>query len=744
MKKTKSFILLFLVTIMMLSCLTGCGGDFSTDYARITDMDYRAVVVDEPGSDGKIIVTERITFDVHAASPYNGFWELWRDLCEDYVDGVPVYYRVKSVKQILPSGKEIVWPESPRLYWEDEDYEPWNTTFGPGKWYHSPGPYNENARRYEAVFFYINNVYREKMTFEIEYEMYNAALRYGDCSDLYIALYSGETTRYLKSLNAEFLIPNKYMPSAGNYKATTYGTNKGSFPIEESTTKNPGYHTFSFNLTEKDLKFKPYNEYIEFDLVSYGEDKHKFTDYASKNDYYNDDVLDEVWAEQAWYQNSPKLFFVAKIIVLLVCLAAAFLIIYKNKKKLANWDDRFPFYSEDTVNSTFRDIPGDLDPKFAAALVFCKDKKPKNDDANTYSSILLSLARKKYIDLEEDAFGEVTITVKELEVPELAEPVTIFTDGETVLPTPEAEDVEPPELIVEPEFIDTSETVGVLGTVDTSGVNESSSIEFIEPIQPVVPIDTREPLTVTEELYLKLIKRHAPGNIVTMDNLQSRIVADYNYVNGFVKSMKKSIVDVGVGQGYFQKANYLEPKYKLLASARNLNIFGLLFLLVNIITSKTQIGFAFGGFFIVSIACFVMGYYLKSQAHRYVLLTEFGEQEYTKWRGLYNFLDSETLIHERTIIELPLWEKYLVYATAFGISEKVIAAIKIRCPEVIAESNSIVTNRYCRSGRIHSHGRSFHSSVRSGSSGGFSGGSSGGGFGYGGGGRGGGGGGGGH
>lgn len=70
------------------------------DYARITDVDYKAVVVDEPGSNGKVVLTERLTFDVHAASPTNPFWELWRDLPEDYVDGVKVHYKVNSVKQI--------------------------------------------------------------------------------------------------------------------------------------------------------------------------------------------------------------------------------------------------------------------------------------------------------------------------------------------------------------------------------------------------------------------------------------------------------------------------------------------------------------------------------------------------------------------------------------------------------------------------------------------------------------------
>lgn len=92
------------------------------DYARITDVDYKAVVVDEPDSEGKIIVTERLTFDIHAASKNNLFWELWRDLPEEYIDGVKVEYKVNSVKQILDDGTEIVYQESPELYWDDYDY----------------------------------------------------------------------------------------------------------------------------------------------------------------------------------------------------------------------------------------------------------------------------------------------------------------------------------------------------------------------------------------------------------------------------------------------------------------------------------------------------------------------------------------------------------------------------------------------------------------------------------------------
>ena len=154
------------------------------DYARITDVDYCAKLIDEPNSNGKVVVTERLTFDIHAASKNNLFWELWRDLCEDTVDGLNITYKVNSVKQIFPDKPNVVYQESPKLYWDDYEYLPTATSFGygPNKWYHSPGPYNELANKYECVFFYVNGLYREQPVFEIEYEMYNAALRYGDCS----------------------------------------------------------------------------------------------------------------------------------------------------------------------------------------------------------------------------------------------------------------------------------------------------------------------------------------------------------------------------------------------------------------------------------------------------------------------------------------------------------------------------------------------------------------------------------
>ena len=84
------FILFFYVFPFLIS-LEETDSEESTgfnDYVKITDVDYKAVVLDEPREGGKVLITERLTYDIHAASRYNLFWELWRDLPEDNVDGL--------------------------------------------------------------------------------------------------------------------------------------------------------------------------------------------------------------------------------------------------------------------------------------------------------------------------------------------------------------------------------------------------------------------------------------------------------------------------------------------------------------------------------------------------------------------------------------------------------------------------------------------------------------------------------
>lgn len=648
------------------------------DYARITDVEYQAVLSDDFFGETKVQVTERLTFDVHAASKNNLFWELWRDLPEDSTDGLRARYQVQSVTEIRPDGGRIPYPQSPQLYWEDSDYESSLYGLGPGKWYHSPGPYDEDYRQYECVFFYVDGLYREEVVYEVVYDIYNVALKYNDCCDLYLYPYYGTTINYLESFSGEILIPDGDMPSKGNYDVFTYGTYKESFPVEESDSRNPGYHTFYFDLDEDDLKFKPYNEFLEFELVAYGDDYDIFVD-SSPNNYYSDeDVLDEIYEEHDFYATVTGKYRIYKLIALAVAIVLSILIVMM-LLRVDKWISGKHIFFYPTKNADYyRDIPSDLDPYFASELVFCRHKKPKDDSA-VYSAILLSLARKKYVRLQEMT-NDVSISI---------------------LHNPKSED------------------------------NISISDQYI-----MYEDNLPEPLTPSEEVYFNLLVRHTVGDSILMSTLQTRISNDYHSAVNFTSDMKNTITQVGTGQGYFQKMDYKEPQRQIKSRSILLLVIGLISIIIcNPVSYFTRMDFIFGGYFLFGAVCIVGFIYLNKISRKYVLLTAFGEEEYQKWRSLYNYLNSDASMNERTLIDLPIWEKYLVYATAFGISEKIIQTISIRCPEF--DNTTTYRGSGYRTRHFHHRtGRRFRSSVRSGSY-------SGGGGGYGGG-RGGGGGGGGH
>ncbi len=109
-----------------------------------------------------------------------------------------------------------------------------------------------------------------------------------------------------------------------------------------------------------------------------------------------------------------------------------------------------------------------------------------------------------------------------------------------------------------------------------------------------------------------------------------------------------------------------------------------------------------------------------------------------KCKNFAKFLSEYTLLKERKITDITVWETYLVYATAFGISEKVLEVMKLSIPESKLErSSSLYRNRSSFAAarlRIGSATRSLLASRSRSSGGGRSGGGFGGGRGGGGGG----------
>ena len=73
------------------------------------------------------------------------------------------------------------------------------------------------------------------------------------------------------------------------------------------------------------------------------------------------------------------------------------------------------------------------------------------------------------------------------------------------------------------------------------------------------------------------------------------------------------------------------------------------------------------------------------------ILTQKGVDEKEQWKAFKKYMEEFSLLKEKEIPSLVLWEKYLVFATAFGISEKVLKQLKVAYPE-ITDTNSAMYN----------------------------------------------------
>lgn len=727
------------------------------DFAHITDIDYKATVLDDSNNGGNLHVKERITYDVHAANKNNPFWELWRDLPESDVDGLPVRYEVLSVKQILDDGTEIVYEESPKLYWDDSDYT--DIPYGPGKWYHSEGPYDDYYN-FECVLFYVDGLYRDTVTFEIEYIMTNASLKYSDVSQLFLSLYSDSSIEYLDSYKAQILISDKDMPRKRNYYASTYGTKDYKYEFTESSTLNPGYHTFIIDLDKDELKFDGETEYLEFSFISFNEDVHIFTENAP--DYYYYPYLDELKTEIEDYYSTPLRERNEKIKLLTYCSVASALFIFFVFCLKRNVKSNYTFFKPTTKIDYFREIPSDLDPHFASFLVFSKGKY-KDRLSDTMSSLMLSLVRKEYIELQKIDptkdwdFNNIKIKLLYMK------PILKGNYGASTGPKRSINVIESSNENYVNRLINGNKTANATSREDmlSNGFksnpvqNYTSTNEFNMPKAYYEKYNIRgkklEKLTSNEEEYFNLILRYARMSFheIKLSNFQDRVSIDNDIVDSVVTAIEKSIDSIGTSGNYFSNTKYNSVQNKLLDASTFLYIASCICLTIgNIYTYFNYLEFAFGAFFILGTTTILCGLYLANMSKEFMLLTQFGEDEREKWIALYNFLNSETLMNEKTVIDVKLWEKYLVYATAFGISEKVCKALKIRCPEAEVSNSTMLRNNYYRTSGFRSHSRSIGRYARSSSNtsraGRYHGGYYGGGGFYGGGGRGGGGGGGGH
>lgn len=115
-------------------------------------------------------------------------------------------------------------------------------------------------------------------------------------------------------------------------------------------------------------------------------------------------------------------------------------------------------------------------------------------------------------------------------------------------------------------------------------------------------------------------------------------------------------------------------------------ILGVIFL---ISSSSSFIYIGIGLLFVLCIANVVINSIILSRIN---VFTQKGIDEIEMWKGLKRYMEDFSMLDKRNVPEIVIWEKYLVYATAFGIADKVLKQLKIVYPNL--EEITSINNSY--------------------------------------------------
>jgi len=145
-----------------------------------------------------------------------------------------------------------------------------------------------------------------------------------------------------------------------------------------------------------------------------------------------------------------------------------------------------------------------------------------------------------------------------------------------------------------------------------------------------------------------------------------------NAIYDSFNSWKESVTTNAVKENFFMDYQKIKFAFALLG------LIGIGLFLLDRWLLKTPLSFISLG---ISI-CFII--YILTFKKRTVK----GNDDYNKWMGFKKFLNDFGRFDEKELPEIVLWEKYLVYATVFGIADKVSKTMKIKFSEINPEGDT--------------------------------------------------------
>lgn len=186
------------------------------------------------------------------------------------------------------------------------------------------------------------------------------------------------------------------------------------------------------------------------------------------------------------------------------------------------------------------------------------------------------------------------------------------------------------------------------------------------------------PLEAHQKKILAFLSRLSENSTITSKKL-AEMSAKTQYKHEFLE------IERSLGLAFDLKV-YLNEKGNRIAVLVCLAAFA-----VTLVVSMVYAPFGDSGVNIAAIIVSVLGILITRVRPSFLgKFNDEGRVLEARWQNFYKFLDDRTLMNEKVPADIILWEKYLIYATAFGISKKVIDTMRTRFPDASRLNRSVL------------------------------------------------------
>ncbi len=356
--------------------------------------------------------------------------------------------------------------------------------------------------------------------------------------------------------------------------------------------------------------------------------------YENSTNFINEKKLSSIlkeekkWANSANFErNKPQIYYAILIVIAIIVS------IYMLIKIIRNIKLRNLFVEKHEMNvepiEYFREIPNEKvsTPARAIYLYSFKSNKPDMDryEDNILTAVLLELSLKKVIRFENDEHGEIKIILCKIEEQQLmGEEYNVY------------------------DFL-------------------VSACNYID--------NKREYITIKE--FSDYAEQHY--------KLFHKLLCDVEYS---ASTYHSNFMNIDLNKQLDCKE--VDKKISNLEYTNMWSFFlAFVFTLAGFTESEEQKYFVVLGiiFWIIIFGNIICIRILKNALKKMSGLTEKGLREKNEWKALKKYMQDYSLLNEKTLPDIVLWEKFLVYATAFGISEEVTEQLKIAHPDMFNVNN---------------------------------------------------------